>query len=47
MRALLLPLCDDLARVEFYEHRSVGFEFLDGNGEAEVVEEEELQFQVV
>lgn len=42
-----LLLSDDFSRVEFHEHGAVGLDFLDGNGEAEVVEEEELQFEVV
>jgi hypothetical protein len=41
-RAFLLLLRDDFARIELYEHCAVGFEFFDGDGEAEVVQEEEL-----
>jgi hypothetical protein len=40
-------LCDDFTRVKLDQHRSVGFDLLDGDGEAEVVEEEELEFEVV
>lgn len=40
-------LGNDLARVELDKHRTVGFNFLDRHGKSEIVEEEELQFQVV
>lgn len=40
-------LGDYFPGVEFDEHGAVGFEFFDGDGEAEVVEEEELEFEVV
>ena len=42
-----LLLGDDLAGVELNQHCAVGLDFLHGDGEAEVVEEEELQFQMV
>ena len=42
-----LLLADDLASVEFNEHRSVSVELLDGDREAKVVEEEELELEVI
>lgn len=36
-----------LASVKLHKHRPVCLEFLDRNGESEVVEKEELQFQMV
>ena len=38
---------DDLARVKLDEHGGVCLEVLDGDGETEVVEEEELEFEMV
>lgn len=38
------PLGNNLPRVEFDEHGGVGFEIFDRDGQAEVVEEEELEF---
>ncbi len=47
MALLGLLLVDDLAGVEFDKHGAVGVKLLDGDSEAEVVEEEELEFEVV
>jgi hypothetical protein len=44
-RGLLLG--DNLASVEFDEHRAVCFDFFDRYRKSEVVEKQELQFQVV
>ena len=43
----LLLLGENLARVEVHQHRAVRLEFLDGDGEAEIIEEEELQLQMI
>ena len=42
-----LSLRDDFSGVELDEHGAVCFELFDGDGEPEVVEEEELEFEVV
>ena len=47
LRALLLSLRDYFAGVKLHKHRPVCLEFLNRNGESEVVEEKELQFQMV
>ena len=44
-RGLLLG--DDLAGVEFDEHRAVSFDLFDRHTKPEVVQKQELQFQVV
>lgn len=44
---LLLPLGHNLSCVEFYEHCAIRLQFFDGNGQSEVVQKEELKFQVV
>ena len=44
---LLLLLADDLASVVFHQHGAVGFQLFHGDGEPEVVEEQELELQVV
>jgi hypothetical protein len=40
-------LRDDFSGVELDEHGAVGFELFHGNGEPEIVEKEELEFEVV
>ena len=45
LRGLLLG--DDLASVEFDEHRAVSFDLFDRHTKPEVVQKQELQFQVV
>ena len=49
MQSLLLGLLlgDDFAGIELDKHGAVGIEFFDGDGKAEIVEEEELEFKVV
>jgi len=42
-----LLLGDDFPSVELNQHGAVGLDLFDRDGEAEVVEEEELQFQVI
>jgi hypothetical protein len=42
-----LSLRNDFSSVELDEHGAVGFELFDGNGKPEVVEEEELEFEVI
>jgi hypothetical protein len=42
-----LSLRDDFSGVELDEHGAVGFELFHGNGEPEIVEKEELEFEVV
>ena len=44
---LLLLLTDDLAGVVFHQHGAVGLQLFYGDGEAEVVQKEELEFQVI
>lgn len=44
---LLLLLANDLAGVVFHQHGAVCFQLFYGDGEPEVVEEEELELQVV
>ena len=44
-RGLLLG--DDFARVEFDEHRAVSLDLFDRHTKPEVVQKQELQFQVV
>ena len=44
---LLLLLTNDLAGVVFHQHVAVRFQLLYGDGQPEVVEEEELELQVV
>jgi hypothetical protein len=44
---LLLLLGYDFSSVEFHQHRTVRFEFFNGDREAEVVQEEELQLEMV
>ena len=44
-RGLLLG--DDLASIKFDEHRAVSFDLFDRHTEPEVVQKQELQFQVV
>ena len=44
-RGLLLG--DDLASVKFDEHRAVRFDFFDRYTKPEVVQKQELQFQVI
>lgn len=41
------PLRNNFSRVKFDEHGGVGLEVLDWDGQAEIVEEEELEFEVV
>lgn len=36
-----------LAGIEFYQHRGIALELLDGNGQSKVVENEELELQVI
>lgn len=45
--SLLLLLAYNLAGIEFDEHGAIGVQFLNGNGEAEVVKEEELEFKMI
>lgn len=42
-----LLLGDDLACVEFDQHRAVSLDFLDRHRKSEVVEEKELELQVI
>lgn len=42
-----LLLSDDLSGVELDKHGAVGFDLLNRNREAKIVQEQELQFQVV
>ncbi len=37
----------DLTGIEFYQHRGVALELLDGNGQPKVVEDEELELEMV
>jgi hypothetical protein len=41
------PLCEHLAGIKLDQHGGIRLEVLDGHGQAEVVEEEELQLEVV
>ena len=47
MRLAARLLLDDLLGVELDEHTAVSFQLVDGDEELEVVEEEELEFEVV
>ena len=47
LRMHYLLLGNDFARVKLNKHGAVGVEFLNGHGEAEVVEQEELELEVV
>lgn len=40
-------LRNDLTSIKGHEHGCIGFQLLDRDGEAKVIEEQELQFQVV
>ena len=41
------PLGDNFPRVELHQHRGVCLEIFDGNSEAEIIEKEELELEVV
>lgn len=47
MCLLCLLLSDDLASVELDEHGAVSFDLFNGHGKAEVVQKQELKFEVV
>lgn len=40
-------LSHNLAGIKFHQHCGVAFEFLDGNGQPKVVEDEKLELEVV
>ena len=42
-----LLLCNELPCVKFHQHGSISFEFLNGHREAEIIEEEELELEVI
>jgi hypothetical protein len=42
-----LLLCNKFSGVKFHEHGAIGFEFLHRDRKPEVVEKQELQFEIV
>ena len=38
---------DDFAHVKLDEHRSIGLQFLDGNEETKIVEDQELDLEMI
>lgn len=47
LHSLLSLLREDFAGVELDKHGRVALQFFDGNGEAEVVEDEKLQLEMI